>query len=148
MSYSTKEKFNTNKAVVVVFPAYTSLNLLTNTVSADIYVPFPVKELNIKGIDLDFDADGRMVYFTSSLVNNGPLGSGYAGILCDNSSSVKQLSYIFDVPRDINGSYNFTYNILDDSAIYWAQGFSAGGPEQPGMPEGRVLFMLEFIGYK
>ena len=89
-----------------------------------------------------------MLYFTSDLVNHGPIGSGYAGVLCDNSSSVKQLSYIFDTPRDINGSYNFTYNILDDVAMYYASGFSAGEAPLPGMPSGRVLFMLEFIGYK
>ena len=62
----------------------------------------------MKGIDLDFDSDFRMMYFTSDLVNYGPLGSGYGGILYDNSSTTKQLTYLFQDPRDINGTYTFT----------------------------------------
>ena len=136
MSHKDKEMINTNKAVLAIFPAYTTLEKVSNTVSANIYIPFPVKELHISGIDLDFDADARMMYFTSSLVNNGPLGSGYAVVLYDNSSSVKQLTYIFDTPRDINGTYDFTYNILDNTALYYANGFSVSGPAVAGMPEG------------
>ncbi len=50
---------NTNKAVLVKFPAYTSLSQLNNTSTADICIPFPVEQINLKGIDLDFDADFR-----------------------------------------------------------------------------------------
>ena len=72
---------------------------------------------------MDFDSDFRTMYFTSNLVDNGPLGSGYAGILCDNSTSTKQLTYLFRDSRDINGSYTITYNILEPIAFYFANGF-------------------------
>ena len=151
----SKEMLNTNKAVIVNFPAYINAAQLTNTASANIYIPFPVKQIYVKGIDLDFDADARTLYFTSNLVDNGPLGSGYAGILCDNSTTTKNVSYIFPTPRDINGTYNFTYNVLDSAAIYFPNGFvPVTGPnstlnvgESPGMPTGRVLFILAFFGY-
>ena len=78
-----KEMINTNRAVVVNFPAYASEYQLTNTTSANIYVPFLVKEIHVMGIDLDFMSDFQPLYFTSSFVNEGPLGSGYAGILCE-----------------------------------------------------------------
>ena len=89
------------------------------------------------------------MYFTSDLVNSGPLGSGYAGILYDNSSSTKQMTYLFPDPREINGSYTFTYHLLDTAALYFPNGFvnGSGIGETAGAPPGRVLFMLEFIGY-
>ena len=73
-----KEMINTNKAVVVSFDPFASSLQITNTASADIYVPFLVKEIHVRGIDLDFMTDFQPLYFTSSLFNNGPLGSGYA----------------------------------------------------------------------
>ena len=104
MSHKDKEMINTNKAVLVNFPAYTDVLQLNNTASAEIYIPFPVKQTNVKGIDLDFDADFRVVYFTSNLVDNGPLGSGFGGILCDYSVSTKHITYMFPTPRDIHGT--------------------------------------------
>ncbi len=59
-----KEMINTNKAVVVSFDAYVSQLQITNTASADIYVPFLVKEIHVRGIDLDFMADFQPLYFT------------------------------------------------------------------------------------
>ena len=74
----TQEKkiINTNKAVVVSFASSTNVNQLTTSGTADIYVPFKVSQINVKGVDLDFDSDLRMMYFTSHLVDYGPLGSG------------------------------------------------------------------------
>ena len=167
----SKEMINTNKAVLVSFPAYTNPKQLNNTATADIYIPFPVKQINVKGIDLDFDADFRVVYFTSNLVDNGPLGSGFGGILCDYSASSKTINYIFPTPRDINGTYNFTYNVIDVQSFYFTKGYNANGtnfnattnlmgtafdgtaagytpPDAvAGAPPARVLFILEFIGY-
>ena len=153
----TKEKkmINTNRAVIVHFAGNTNENQVTSSGAADIYVPFKVSQINIKGIDLDFESDFRVMYLTSDLVDSGPLGSGYAGILCDNSTSTKQLTYLFKDPRDINGSYTFTYTILDNIAFYFENGFVPGaGPDYSaavgttsGSPVGRVLYMLEFIGY-
>ena len=144
-----KEMINTNKAVVVFFTGNANVNQLTTSGTADIYVPFKVSQINVKGIDLDFDSDFRMMYFTSNLVDYGPLGSGYGGILYDNSSTTKQLTYLFQDPRDINGSYTFTYHLLDTAALYFPNGFVSGAATLPtnGSPPGRVLFMLEFIGY-
>ena len=145
----SKEMINTNRAVVVFFTGNANVNQLTTSGTADIYVPFKVSQINVKGIDLDFDSDFRMIYFTSDLVNYGPLGSGYGGILYDNSSTTKQLTYLFQDPRDINGSYTFTYHLLDTAALYFPNGFVSGAATLPtnGSPPGRVLFMLEFIGY-
>ena len=156
MTHKEKEMINTNKAVIVNFAANASGAILSSTSSADIYIPFLVKQINLKGIDLDFDNDFSPMYFTSSLVDHSPLGSGFAGILCDFSNSSKNLSYIFNTPRDINGAYSFTYNILHTSAFYFQHGFVAGASAMVpndinaliGSPAGRVLFMLEFIGYQ
>ena len=159
----SKEMINTNKAVVVSFDAYASQLQITNTSSADIYVLFLVKEIHVRGIDLDFMTDFQPLYFTSSLGNNGPLGSGYAGILCDTSVGTRKLSYIFDTPRAINGTYSFTYHIFNPEkvAFHFPAGFAPGGLSayalvspaipayaEPGAPAGNVLFMLEFIAYK
>ncbi len=76
-------------------PAYNNAAQLTYTSAADIYIPFPVTQINAKGIDLDFDADFRVMYFPSNLVNNGPLGSGFGGTLCYFSASTKTVNYIF-----------------------------------------------------
>ena len=48
----SKEMINTNKAILVHFPAYTSQSQLNNTSTAHIYIPFPVKQINVKGIDV------------------------------------------------------------------------------------------------
>ena len=165
----SKEMINTNKAVLVHFPAYTSSSQLNNTSTADIYIPFPVKQINVKGIDLDFDADFRVMYFTSNLVDNGPLGSGFGGILCDFSASTKSVNYIFNQPRDINGTYTFNYHVIDTVSMYYPKGFVSNGTNfnttnsagaidisatavipltaVAGAPPARVLFILEFIGY-
>ncbi len=93
----TKEKkmINTNRAVVVNFEANAITTQVTTNGTADIYVPFKVSQINIKGIDLDFETDFRAMYFTSNWVDYGPLGSGFAGILYDNSTSTKQMTYLF-----------------------------------------------------
>ena len=153
----TKDKhmINTNRAVLVKFETNANPHQLTSSGSADIYVPFKVSQINIKGIDLDFDSDFQSMYFTSNLVDYGPLGSGFAGILCDNSTTTKQMTYLFKDPRDINGSYTFIYHVLDIITFYFPNGYVPGtGPDSSavvgttaGSPPGRVLFMLEFIGY-
>ena len=150
-----KEMINANKAVIVTFPGHMDSFKLSNTGTANIYIPFPVKQMHVKGIDLNFDSDFRVLYFTSHLVDNGPLGSGFGGIICDNSTTTKNVSYIFKEPRDINGTYSFTYNLLDTISFFFTNGFIPGsGPDSAvntgatsGAPFGRVLFMLEFIGY-
>ena len=72
MTYSIKDKnmINTNRAVVVHFPSYT-----TNG-SSDIYVPFPVNDIHFKGVDIDWGHDYSSVIFTSTLVSNDPIGCG------------------------------------------------------------------------
>ena len=155
MPHKEKEIINTNKAVVVNFAAHTSVNQTTQSGSATIYIPFPVKQINVKGVDLDFVSDFRSMYFTSDLVNNGALGSGYGGILSDNSSSTKQMTYYFKDAIEVNGTYTFTYHILDTVSYFYANGFIPGtAPDSSvnvgtthGAPAGIVLFMLEFIGY-
>ena len=178
MPYSgNKSKINTNRAIVVPFEGHT--NRLQTTVSslASIYVPFLVSEIQIRGIHTNFDADFREMYFTSSLVDGGPLGSAFAGILGDTTASSKTIKYVFQNPREINGSYNFTYHLIDPMSFYFPVGFmpgyghatsipTAGGlagialndnsyvspaamaVEVLGAPTGRVLFILEFIAYK
>ena len=47
------------------------------------------------------------MYFTSSLVNGGPLGSAFAGNLGDTAASSTTVKYVFQNPIEINGSYNF-----------------------------------------
>ncbi len=133
---------NPNRAVRVKFDAYTSTTQMSQSSSASIYVPFPVKEILIKGIDLDFGADFRTMFFTSSLVDGNILGSAFASGLTDYSSSTKQLRYIFNTPRDINGSFRFDYSLVDNitPATY------IDGNIEPGAPTGHVLFVLEFIG--
>ena len=150
-----KEIINTNKAVVVRFLAHVNDFQTTQNGSANIYVPFPVKQINVKGVDLDFESDFRTMYFTSDLVNHGALGSGYAGILTDNSSTTKQMTYYFKDAIDVNGTYTFTYHILDTVSYFFTNGFIPGtAPDTSsntgatnGAPIGIVLFMLEFIGY-
>ncbi len=95
------------------------------------------------------------MYFTSNLVDYGPLGSGYGGILYDNSSTTKQMRYLFQDLRDIKGTYTFTYHILDTTAFFFINGFVSGtGPDTSAnvgatdvSPRGRVLFWFAFIGY-
>ena len=178
MPYSgNKSKINTNRAIVVPFVGHT--NRLQTTVSslASIYVPFLVSEIQIRGIHTNFDADFREMYFTSYLVDGGPLGSAFAGILGDTTASSKTVKYVFQNPREINGSYNFTYHLIDPMSFYFPTGYLTGvgqatsvpttgflaglalnndtniaptvGAEAVlGAPTGRVLFILEFIAYK
>ena len=138
---------NTNRAVRVKFDTYTSISQMSQSSSASIYVPFPVREILIKGIDLDFNADFRTMYFTSSLVDGNYVGSGFAGTLTDYSASTKQVRYIFNTPRDINGSYSFTYSLLDNVSISAYTDYATGvGVPTTGSPTGYVLFVIEFIG--
>ena len=71
-----KQMINTNRAVLVNFAGNGNNSQLSTSGTADIYVPFRVSQINLKGVDLDFDADFRAMYFTSNLVDYGPLGSG------------------------------------------------------------------------
>ena len=133
---------NTNRAVRVRFDPYTSNAQLSQSSTADIYVPFLVKEILIKGIDIDFLFDFRTMYFTSSLVDGNVLGSGFAGAVYDTSSTTKQLRYIFNTPREINGSFRFDYFLIDNNtgASYNNAGIINGAPT------GYVLFVIEFVG--
>ena len=73
--------------------------------------------------------------FSSSIFNDGPIGGGFCGINYDNSSSLKQLRYIFTTPKEINGSYTFNYTPLDNANPF------------PSIHYGQIVFTLEFIGY-
>ena len=87
------------------------------------------------------------MFFTSSLVDGNYVGSGFAGGLTDYSSSTKQLRYIFNTPRDINGSYSFTYSLLDNVSNATYTDYTTGiGVPTTGAPTGYVLFVIEFIG--
>ena len=117
MPYSgNKSKINTDRAIVVPFTSHTIKNQTTS--SASIYVPFLVSEIQIRGIHTNFDADFREMYFTSSLVDGGPLGSAFAGILGDTTASSKTVKYGFQNPREINGSYDFTFYLIDPLSFF------------------------------
>ena len=178
MPYSgNKSKINTNRAVVVPFLGHDKQSQTTVSSSVSIYVPFLVSEIQVRGIHTNFDADFREMYFTSSLVDGGPLGSAFPGILGDTSASSKTVKYVFQNPREINGSYNFTYHLIDPISFFFPFGYLAGtgvATEVPslggfanlqpdntsnmypapnatamsGAPDGRVLFIIEFIAYK
>ena len=139
---------NTNRAVRVKFDAYTSYTKFSQSSNASLYVPFPVKEIILKGVDLDFGADFRTMYFTSNLVDGNIVGSGFAGGITDYSTSVKTLRYIFNTPRDINGSYSFTYSLVDNETNTSYIDYTGGGAGVPttGAPVGFVLFTFEFVG--
>ena len=62
----TQGIINTNKAVVVNFYHHLDQHQLTVTSSANIYIPFLVSEIHVKGIHTNFDADFREIYFTST----------------------------------------------------------------------------------
>ena len=124
MTHKEKEIINTNKAVIVNFPAHINANQTAQSGSATIYIPFPVKQINVKGVDLDFESDFRSMYFTSDLVNHGALGSGYGGILSDNSSTTKQMTYYFKDAIEVNGTYTFTYHILETVSFFTLMGSS------------------------
>ena len=92
---------NTNKAVLVYFPTNKSQG------TASIYIPFPVKAIHVKGVDIDWKGEYCACMFNLFLVNEGPVGGGFCGTQYDNSNSLKHIIYIFTTPRDINGTYNF-----------------------------------------
>ena len=135
---------NNNRAVRVEFAGYTSTTQMSQTSSADIYVPFPVKEIVIKGVDMDFTSDFRSMYFTSSLVDGNIVGSGYGGAYYDNSTSTKHIRYIFNTPKDINASFRFEYVLVDNNStpVY----VNDLAVQMYGSPRGYVLFVIEFIG--
>ena len=124
-----KEMINTNKAVLVYFPTNKSQG------TASIYIPFPVKEIHVKGVDVDWQADYVACMFSSSLFNDGPIGGAFCGINYDNSNSLKHLRYLFPNPIDINGTYTFNYSALDYTNVF------------PSPVPGFAVFTLEFIGY-
>ena len=159
MTNNQKQMINTNRAVIVNFDG-TAVAVVANALTGDvatpattksavaytnIYIPFPVKEIHIRGIDIDWNLDYATVYFTSSLTDNLPLGSGYAGVYADISTATKKLRYIFDQPRDINGTYTFEYFRLDQRSSGFTNTLTSNYPSVDG---GSVCFMLEFIGYK
>ena len=137
-----KEMINTNRAVLVYFNGTVDAvvaNAATGVVaspattkssvaSADIYIPFPVKEIHVRGMDIDWNADYYSIYFISSLVDNGPLGSGFAGVYSDTSTSTKKMRYIFDQPRDMNGSYRFEYLRLEQHSINFTNTLTSNFP--------------------
>ena len=125
----SKEMINTNKAVFVKFEANDSHG------TASIYIPFPVKEIHVKGVDIDWADDFCACMFSSSLVNDGPIGGGCCGMNLDFSTSLKHLRYIYLTPRDINGTYTFNYSVIDTAQ------------PSPSVNHGSVVFTLEFIGY-
>ena len=124
----SKEMINTNKAVLVRFPANSSQG------TASIYIPFPVKEIHVKGVDIDWEEDYCACMFSSSLLD-GPIGGAFCGVNISNSTSLKDLKYIFLTPRDINGTYTFNYSVIDTAQL------------SPSANHGSVVFTLEFIGY-
>ena len=127
---SGKKIINTNKALFVTFPLSSSI------ASCDIYVPFPVYEIHVRGIDVDWQADYLTVVLFSSLFNDGPVGSAFCGVGSDFSTATKKIRYIYNQPRDINGSYQFTYKAVD-------QLFALADAHY-----GNVCFIVEFIGYE
>jgi hypothetical protein len=161
MTYSTKDKemFNTNKAVQVYFNGTVDAVVVNSTPGAvaspattktsiayaDIYIPFPVKEIHVRSIDIDWNNDYFSAYFISSLVDNGPLGGGFLGQTSEFSHSIKSMRYIFSEPRDINGSYRFEYLRLEQRSAEFTNTLNSNFPSVDG---GGVVFMLEFIGYK
>ena len=84
-----KKIINTNKALFVTFP------LPSSTTSCNIYVPFPVYEIHIRRIDVDWQADYLSVIFFSSLFNDGPVGGAFCGVGFDVSNSTTNLRFIY-----------------------------------------------------
>ena len=125
----SKEMINTNKAVFVNFPAESSQG------TASIYIPFPVKDIHVKGVDIDWTNDYVACIFTSSLVNDGPIGGGFCGASYDMTTSTKKIRYIFPTPLDVNGTYRFNYKVINTENAF------------PSANYGSVVFTLEFIGY-
>ena len=124
-----KQIINTNKALFVTFPVNST------TTSCDIYIPFPVSEIHVRGIDIDWQADYLTVVFTSSLFNDGPVGSAFCGVGSDLSNATKKIRYIYAQPRDINGSYQFSYKAVDTTILIADAHY------------GTACFIIEFIGY-
>ena len=117
MPYSgNKSKIDSDRAIVVSFTSHTNKNQTTS--SASIHVPFLVSEIQIRGIHTNFDADFREMYFTSSLVDGGPLGSAFAGILGDTTASSKTVKYVFQNPGEINGSYDLTFSLINPLSFF------------------------------
>ena len=90
-----------------------------------IYIPFPVTQINGKGINLDFDADFRVVYFSSNLVDNAPFGCGFGGIFSDYSSATQMIGFIFQQPRDLNTTFNLKYNVIDIESCQFPKGLNS-----------------------
>ncbi len=65
--------------------------------------------MHAKGVDIDWEADCCPSLFSSSLVNDGPIGGRFRGVNCDNSTSTKKTKkrYIVTPPLDINGTYTY-----------------------------------------
>ncbi len=80
-------------------------------------------------MDIDWQSDYVACMFSSSLVNDGPIGGGFGG------SSLKHLRYIFRMPLDNNGTYTFNYQLLDSTHDF------------PSINYGTVVFTPEFFGY-
>ncbi len=81
----TKEMINTKKAVLVNFTANNPQAL------ASIYIPFPVTEIHVKRVDIDWTGDYCACMFSSSLVNDGPVGGGFLGASFDTTTSTKKI---------------------------------------------------------
>ncbi len=77
------------------------------------------------------------MFFRSSLVDGNYVGYGFAGALTE------QLRYIFNTPRDTNGSYSFTYSLLHNVSIVGYTDYTTGfGDPTTGAPVGHVLFVI------
>jgi hypothetical protein len=159
MTHKEKEMINTNRAVIVNFDGTfvataadpvlgviaTQATTKSSVAYSNIYISFPVKEIHVRGIDIDWNSDYFTILFTSSLTDNLPLGAGFAGMYSDTSTSTKKLRYLFDQPRDINGTYTFAYSRVDKRSGAFTNTLTSDFPSASG---GSVCFILEFVGYK
>lgn len=88
-----------------------------NDININIFVPFEVSKIKIKGISCISTADVSCVLM-SSLVNNNVIGyvhqSGVA-VNTDIESTTPEIEYIYKAPKNINGYFNFS--LLDFSGL-------------------------------
>ena len=77
------------------------------------------------------------------MVDGGLLGSAFAGILGDTTASSKTVKYVFQDPREINVSYNFTYNLIDPLSFYFPNGYTPGKGSATSVPSlGGIVNMV------
>jgi hypothetical protein len=112
-----------NAVPPAIFPPpsgeYASALTVDPVAQIDIYIPFKVKKIHVKGISyvcgmnssqITLDADPQVkqyVTITSNLVANAPVGMVYLDSAF-SSATIQDIEHTFLVPENIQGTYDFT----------------------------------------